>query len=123
MLSKSFRPGTDLISKEITRQPLVLNIITKAILNITDEYIPESCEWSNGTRSDVVLVPKSADTGPTIVIEFQRTVDKRFMERAIAYCLQASKRFGAIPTLLIVCIESVQDSVKERLRKCDDLPC
>ncbi|KAI9247597.1 hypothetical protein EDC94DRAFT_499872, partial [Helicostylum pulchrum] len=82
----------DLISKEITRQPLVLNIITKAILNITDEYISESCEWPNGTRSDVVLVPESADTGPIIVIEFQRTVDKRLMERAIAYCLQASKR-------------------------------
>ncbi|KAI8051065.1 uncharacterized protein B0P05DRAFT_562817 [Gilbertella persicaria] len=126
MLSKSFRPGTDLISKKkkkITRQPLVLNIITKAILNITDEYLPESCEWPNGTRSDVVLVPKSADADPTIIIEFQRTVDKKFMEKAIAYYLQASKRFGTIPTILIVCIESVQDSVKERLRTCDDLPC
>lgn len=60
MLPKSLRPGTDLISKEITRQPFVLNIITKAIFNITDEYIPESCEWPNGTRSDVVFVPKSA---------------------------------------------------------------
>ncbi|CAM0141655.1 unnamed protein product [Umbelopsis sp. WA50703] len=103
MLSKSFRPGTDLLSKEITRQPPVLNIITKALLNTTDEYIPESFEWPNGTRSDVVFVPKSADTGPPIVIEFQRTVDKKFMKRAIGYCLQASKRFGADPTIDLSC--------------------
>jgi hypothetical protein len=76
-----------------------LNIITKALLNTTDEHIPESSEWPNGTRSDVVFVPKSADTGPPIVIEFQRTVDKKFMKRAIGYCLQASKRFGADPTI------------------------
>jgi hypothetical protein len=123
MLSKSFRPGTDLLSKEVTRHPFVLNIVTRALLNTIDEYIPESSEWPNGTRSDVVLVPKSADTGPPIVIEFQRTVDKTFMKRAIGYCLQASKRFGADPTILIVCIESVEDSVKGILRKCDNLPC
>ena len=123
MLSKSFRPGTDLISEEITRQPLVLNIITKYILNITNEYIPESCEWANGTRSDVVLVPKSVDTCPTIVFEFQGTVDKKSMKRAVGYCLQASKRFGTNPTISMVCIESVQDSVKGNLRKCDSLPC
>lgn len=73
--------------------------------------------------SDVVFVPKSVDTGPTIVIEFQRAVDKKFMRRAIGYCLQGSKRFGTNPAILIVCIESIQGSVKERLRKCDNLPC
>ncbi|KAM3578695.1 hypothetical protein VKS41_008895 [Umbelopsis sp. WA50703] len=45
------------------------------------------------------------------------------MKRAIGYCLPASKRFGADPTILIVCIEPVEDSVKAIFKKCDNLPC
>lgn len=45
------------------------------------------------------------------------------MERAVGYCLQASKKIGTSPIILIVYIESVHDSVKEKLRKCNNLPC
>jgi hypothetical protein len=37
-------PGTDILSKEITRHPFVVNIITRALLCTEDEYIPESAE-------------------------------------------------------------------------------
>jgi hypothetical protein len=100
-----------------------LNIITKALLNTTDEHIPESSELPNGTRSDVVLVPKSADTGPQSSSSSDAPADKKFVKRAIGYCLQASKRFGDDPTILIVFIESVEDSVKAVFKKCDNLPC
>ncbi|ORE08767.1 hypothetical protein BCV72DRAFT_203011, partial [Rhizopus microsporus var. microsporus] len=66
---------------------------------------------------------QSSEHRPLIIIEHQRTVDKEFMKRAIGYCLQASKRFGADPIILIVCVESVEVSVKESFRKCDNLPC
>ncbi|KAI9487092.1 MAG: hypothetical protein EXX96DRAFT_605102 [Benjaminiella poitrasii] len=101
-----------------------MNMVTRALLNTEYDYIPESSEWPNGTRNDVILAHKSDDTvHPSIIIEFQRAVDKAFMKRAIGYCLQASKRFDTEPVILIVCIESVEVSVIESLRKCDDLPC
>ncbi|KAI9360573.1 hypothetical protein BD770DRAFT_308219, partial [Pilaira anomala] len=90
---ESLRPGTDRISKEVTRNPVVINIITEAILNVKDEYLLESTNWPNGTHSDVVLLPKSMDSGlPPIIIEFQQNVNNKFMERAVGYCLQAEKR-------------------------------
>lgn len=77
-LSSLFKPGTDRISKEITRHPTVINIITKALLDTENEYLPESTEWENRARSDMVLVPKPVDWGISlIVIEFQQTVDKQ----------------------------------------------
>ncbi|KAI7888188.1 uncharacterized protein EV154DRAFT_484382 [Mucor mucedo] len=83
--------------KEITGHPSILNIITEILLNITNDYIPNSAEW--------------------------RIVDNKFMEKAISYYLQARKRLNDVPTLFIVCNESVQNSVLKKLRKCDDLPC
>ncbi|KAI8885726.1 hypothetical protein K501DRAFT_284146 [Backusella circina FSU 941] len=67
-LPNSFRPGTDRISKEISRDPAVINIITKALLNVEDEYLPESSDWPNGTHFDLVLVPKSIDSGLSPII-------------------------------------------------------
>lgn len=64
------------------------------------------------THSTVVLVPKSADTGPPFVVEFQRIVDKIYLKWTMRYCLEGSKRFGAIPTILIVCEDSVRETLK-----------
>lgn len=89
---------------------------------IVDEYLPEFAEGPNGTRSDIVLVPKSSDAGPPNIIEFQRTVDKTFMKRAIGYCLQATKRFECDPILLIVCVETLWKSIFQIMEKCDNLP-
>lgn len=97
-------PGTDRISKEITRDPAVINIITKALLNAEDKYLAESSDWPNGTHSDLVLVPKSIDSGLSpIIIELQQDVNKKFMKRAAGCCLQAYKRFEVKPVLLVIC--------------------
>lgn len=99
-LSNLFKPGTDRISKEITRHPTVINIITKALLDTENEYLPESTEWENRARSDMVLVPKPVDWGISlIVIEFQQTVDKKFMRQAIGHCLQSYKKIDIEPQL------------------------
>jgi hypothetical protein len=59
----------------------ILNIVTKALLSTEDEYLPESIDWQNDTHSDTVLVPKSIDSSlPPIFIEFQQTVNKKFMK-------------------------------------------
>ncbi|KAI8975584.1 hypothetical protein BDF20DRAFT_615760 [Mycotypha africana] len=79
MLSQSFTPGADLLPKEILRHPFVIDIITKALLKTEGDYIPELSEWPDGTRSDVVL----AHNPPTRFVEFQRVVDKTFMQRAM----------------------------------------
>lgn len=87
-LSNSTRPGTDRISKEVTRHPDVINIITKAILNVENEFITDSTNWPNGTHSDVLLIPKCMDSGlPPIIIKFQQNVNAKFMKRAIGYCI------------------------------------
>ncbi|KAL0078180.1 hypothetical protein J3Q64DRAFT_1757166 [Phycomyces blakesleeanus] len=123
-LSDLPRPGADRIPKELTRDPLVVNIITKALLNIEDRYLPESTDWPNGTHSDVVLVPKSTDSSlAPIIIEFQQVVDKKFMKRAVGYCLQAYKRFEIEPILLVICIKSLSITTRNGLEICDNLPC
>jgi hypothetical protein len=45
------------------------------------------------------------------------------MKRAVGYCLQTYKRFDVEPILLVICIKSLCDTVKNGLKKCDDLPC
>jgi hypothetical protein len=79
---------------------------TSAISNTEGgNYRIDNCEWKNGTRSDLVLAPTSFDTGlRPIIIEFQKTVDAKFMKRAVNYCLQASQRYGIDPILFIICI-------------------
>jgi hypothetical protein len=47
--------------------------MTKAILNVEDEYLLESTTWPNGTHSDVGLVSRSMDSGlPPSIIKFQQ---------------------------------------------------
>lgn len=110
-LPDSFIPGTDRISKEVTKNPVVINIITKAILNVEDEYLLTN--WHNGTHSDVVLVSQSMDSGlPPIITDFQQNVNNNFMKRAVGYCIQADKRFEVDSILLVICINSLRVTIK-----------
>ncbi|KAI7906796.1 uncharacterized protein BX663DRAFT_417194, partial [Cokeromyces recurvatus] len=78
----------------------------------------------NGTYSDVVLLPKSIDSGLSpIVIEFQQNVNKELIKREVGYCLQTYKRFEVEPILLVICIKSLCDTIKKGLEYCVDLPC
>ncbi|KAI9487519.1 MAG: hypothetical protein EXX96DRAFT_553581 [Benjaminiella poitrasii] len=92
-LPKSMRPGSDLISKIAIKDPMVINIITKALLNVENDYHVGNSEWDNGMRSDVVLQPKSSASNlPPTIIEIQQTIDALFIKRVINYSLQAFKR-------------------------------
>ncbi|KAG1296357.1 hypothetical protein G6F64_013206 [Rhizopus arrhizus] len=81
-------------------------------------------EWANGTRSDLVLIPDVInDEQRPLIIEFQKTVDKKFIKRAISYCLQASSRYGIDPVILIFCIDTVAESTEEKFENSVRLPC
>ncbi|KAI9338867.1 hypothetical protein BD770DRAFT_306646, partial [Pilaira anomala] len=66
-------------------------------------YIVAESEWNNGTRSDLVLEPRSQNLSP-IIIEFQRRVDELFLKRAINHSLVAYERYKKEPILLMICI-------------------
>lgn len=54
------------MSKAIIQGLSVLNYITKSLTNTENDYFIGNSEWSDGTRSDVVLEPKSSDIGLSI---------------------------------------------------------
>ncbi|KAI7907605.1 uncharacterized protein BX663DRAFT_491428 [Cokeromyces recurvatus] len=104
------------MSKAIIQDPTVINYITKTLTNTENDYHVGCSEWSDSTRSDVVLEPKSFDLGlPPIIIEIQQMVDKAFMKRAVGYCLQASKRYNVDPIILIICVNSLDSYVASRI--------
>ncbi|CAO3702202.1 unnamed protein product [Rhizopus stolonifer] len=97
MLPHSYRPGTDLLSKEMLRNPFVINIVTRALLNSEGNYVTDSPEWPNVMRSDVVLVHKEATTDhPPIIIEFQRTVGEDFVKKVLIHSNQLEKRHKTV---------------------------
>jgi hypothetical protein len=115
--------------KAVTRNPRVINIITKALNNTENDYIVAESEWANGTRSDLVLAPKCVSSGlPPIIVEFQHRVDKEFMKRTITYCIQASDRYDMEPILVVVGISSLslditQLAKENRIQGCYSFPC
>lgn len=83
------RPGTDRMSKAVARNPQVIDLIASSIFNVqAGIYRVDESEWANGTRSDLVLIPEviKVEQRP-LIVEFQKTVDKKFVKRAISYCL------------------------------------
>ncbi|KAG1289560.1 hypothetical protein G6F66_009339 [Rhizopus arrhizus] len=58
-LPKSMRLGSDLMAKATINDPNAINIISTALLNVQNDYTVGNSEWDNGTRSDIVLEPKS----------------------------------------------------------------
>ncbi|ORX61885.1 hypothetical protein DM01DRAFT_1331359 [Hesseltinella vesiculosa] len=86
------------------------------------DYIPAESSWPNGSRSDLVLEPKSSCLGlPPIIVEFQHSVNKVFMKRATEYALQAFKRYDIDPIVFIVCMNTVLAEVEELTQPADIL--
>lgn len=112
-LPTNLTPGKDLMSKQIVQDARVLNHITEAITNTENDYFVSNYEWKDGTRSDVVLEPKSSSMDlPPIIVEIQHTVNKQFMRRAVGYCLQANAKFDVEPVLLIICVRTLAEEIK-----------
>jgi hypothetical protein len=115
--------------KVVTRNPKVVNTITKVLNNTQNDYLVAESEWTNGSRSDLVLSPKCEFSDlPPIIVEFQHRVDKDFMKRAITYCIQASDRYGIDPILVVVGINSLSLEIlkvvkQSRVEGCYSFPC
>ncbi|CAO0792749.1 unnamed protein product [Mucor circinelloides] len=128
-LPGALRPGKDLMYKAVARNPKVINIITKALNNTENDYLVAENEWATGTRFDLVLASKCASSSlPPIIVEFQHRVDKKFMKRAITYCIQASDRYGIDPILVVVGINCLslditQLAKQSRVEGCYSFPC
>lgn len=105
-------PGTSLMSKAIIQNSTVINYITTAFVNCSNDYHVGNIEWCGGTRSDVVLEPKSLELNlPPIIVQIQHTVDQFFMKRVVNYCLKAYKRYKVDPIILIICIDTLHNYV------------
>jgi hypothetical protein len=124
-LPHASRPGTDRMSKVVASNRQVIDLIVSSIFNVeAGTYRVDESEWANGTRSDLVLTPDVIDNDQRpLIVEFQQTVNNKFMKRAMNYCLQASSRYDVDPIMLIVCIDTITESPKEKLEKSKRLPC
>jgi hypothetical protein len=112
-LPTNLTPGKDQMSKRIVQDAKVLNYITEAITSTEGNYFVGNCEWKDGTLSDVLLQPKSSSIDlPPIIVEIQYYVNKKFMRRAVGYCLQANSKFDVEPVLLVVCVGTLSEEIK-----------
>ncbi|KAI9476334.1 MAG: hypothetical protein EXX96DRAFT_507466 [Benjaminiella poitrasii] len=124
VLPKWLRPGTDLMSKAIIHDSKIMNIITTTLSNTQNDYLVGNPEWNNGTRSDVVLEAKSSVLNlPPIIIEIQHTVNRLFMKRVINYSLEAFNRHKLDPIVLIICTDTLSDSVAKDVKTSDIPAC
>ncbi|KAI7894556.1 uncharacterized protein EV154DRAFT_414891, partial [Mucor mucedo] len=74
-------------------------------------------EWNDGTRSDMVLEPKSGHSNlPPIILEIQHTVNLAFMKRAVTYCIQATNRYDIDPIILIICVDKLYQDIHQHMK-------
>lgn len=110
-------PGSDLMSKTIIRDPKVINFITESLTGTKDNYSIGNCEWNDGTRSDMVLEPKSAHSNlPPLILDIQHTLNIASMKSAVSCCLQASTRYDVEPIILIICVEKLHQDINKHVK-------
>ncbi|KAG2229974.1 hypothetical protein INT48_000607 [Thamnidium elegans] len=63
ILPPKYTPGTDLMSKLILNNDIVINIVVSAIIgdNTSNKYSTKPTEWPNFKRSNVLYCPLSLD--------------------------------------------------------------
>ncbi|KAI7887270.1 uncharacterized protein EV154DRAFT_484989 [Mucor mucedo] len=74
-------------------------------------YKPQSGEWLDGKRVDILLIPITTITGslPPVVIEIQNVVDKAYIHRLNQYCSNMYDEYCNIePVVLTICIKSTR---------------
>ncbi|KAI8083844.1 hypothetical protein BDF21DRAFT_398054 [Thamnidium elegans] len=106
------------MSKIIIQEPKVTNFIKEALTKTKNDYFIGNCEWKNGICSDIVLEPKCPTLDLSlslIIVEIKHTVNKKFLRRCINYCLQAISRYDVEPILLIICVDTVHQDIKDNL--------
>ncbi|KAI9482701.1 MAG: hypothetical protein EXX96DRAFT_630710 [Benjaminiella poitrasii] len=106
-LSRDYIPGTDRISKIVTKNQFTIDLITTSLLSVPlGTYMTGDNMFIDGAECDILYLPHSADLGnlSPVVVEIQHTVTREFMCRAVQYCLNVYKRFHIFPILFNVCI-------------------
>ncbi|KAG2229335.1 hypothetical protein BDF21DRAFT_492172 [Thamnidium elegans] len=99
-LPLSWKPGSDLMSKDIP----------------ADSYKVAPNEWADGTRSDVVysVRDKSTVETPPILIEFQSEVSSDIMGRLNRYSLSCKGRYNVYPIIVIFAINGFSSVEAEK---------
>ncbi|KAI8083692.1 hypothetical protein BDF21DRAFT_487285 [Thamnidium elegans] len=96
LLSGRLWLGTDLINKLILRLPSVLI----------------SHQWPSGQCFDVLFAPPKATTvRPPIIVEEQKIVNVKFIQRVIGHCLATNKEHNTLPIVLVFGINPTSTSV------------
>ncbi|KAG1442953.1 hypothetical protein G6F56_010852 [Rhizopus delemar] len=113
------RCGTDLTTKVTLNNKTIINIIVNELLGSdvpNNTYISASTEWSDGTRSDAIYIPKNEVTHdlPPILVEVQHQVDQRFMLRLINYCANIYERYEVLPVVLVFVVEKFSNTILEK---------
>lgn len=112
-LPEDYRPGSDVLSKNVAKHQAVIDLVTKSLLNVADNtYCIAPTEWPDTMRCDVLFLPRLALERdlPPIILEIQCTINQDYMNCAIQYCLYAYRVYKKLPILMTICIEKVSPS-------------
>ncbi|KAI7851189.1 hypothetical protein BDC45DRAFT_538550 [Circinella umbellata] len=90
--TKSKEPATDFMSKVISlKADIIMSLSVKKIIgpHAVDKYKGISTEWPNLMKLDVVSEPflYNDRNSPPVLIDIQHTVDLKFYQQVIQYCL------------------------------------
>ncbi|KAI8378879.1 hypothetical protein EDC96DRAFT_561634 [Choanephora cucurbitarum] len=114
ILPSQHRPGTDLMSKLILRHSAIRSLIVEAVLgpDVCTQYANRSTEWPSGQCSDVLFAPIEVTASlPPILVEVQNTIDLKFIQRVIGYCLVIKKEHGHLPVVVAFGIHPTNPNV------------
>ncbi|KAG1172456.1 hypothetical protein G6F70_005581 [Rhizopus microsporus] len=110
-LSRHHLPGTDRFSKLILQTPSLIDLIALELLDVPGgTYTAAGTEWSDGTRSDVLYVPRlgvQQRSLPPILIEVQLVVNEAFMRRLQNYGHKIFDLYKSYPLVLVFCTDRV----------------
>ncbi|KAG0749666.1 hypothetical protein G6F16_004842 [Rhizopus arrhizus] len=117
LLPKEHVPGSDLISKVVLTDTRIINIISKSLVNASeDQYTAAQNEFLNKCACDVLYLPKAIDSEyPPIIIEVQKDVNENYMCRAVKYSILVYEKYEKHPVVLIVGVSSVTASINNIL--------
>ncbi|GAB5588771.1 hypothetical protein Unana1_03671 [Umbelopsis nana] len=109
-LPQSHQPGNDLMSRLLLKDSRVSTMIIQKLIGnhvTSDKYLAADTSHADGTQSDILYLPTSAPSEhfPPILVEVQRTVNPKFMARAVKYCVSVFAEHGVLPILLIICVD------------------
>ncbi|OBZ82374.1 hypothetical protein A0J61_09577 [Choanephora cucurbitarum] len=113
------------MSKLILRHSVIPSIIVEAVLrsDICPQYTDRSTEWPNGQCSDVLFATVEVTAFlPPVLVEVQNTIDLKFIQRVVRYCLAIKKEHGHLPVVVAFGIHPTNPNVATDLTPSSSLP-